>query len=181
MGAPSILSSNALRLPVLLLVLSAVWLTACQPATGQADGLGNQSLADSGAPSLFPTLAPASVALGAAVYAAQCASCHGVDLAGESEWKAQNEDGSFRAPPHDASGHTWHHGDEMLLEAIRLGGARFDGLNIGGTSNMPAFAGTLAQGEITAVLAFIKSTWPEDVRALQWEATLREAEQAGGG
>lgn len=126
----------------------------------------------------LPTLAPEAIALGASVYADHCASCHGVELEGESDWKVQNEDGSFRAPPHDASGHTWHHGDEMLLEAIRLGGARFEGLNIGGTSDMPAFAETLPGNEMAAVLAYIKSTWPEDIRNLQWEATVREVEQA---
>ena len=66
----------------------------------------------------------------------------------------------------------------MLLEAIRLGGARFEGLNIGGTSDMPAFAETLPGNEMAAVLAYIKSTWPEDIRNLQWEATVREVEQA---
>ncbi len=152
---------------------------ACRSAAGSATGiedqsqpLGNNTLA------ALPTLAPEVITLGASVYAAQCASCHGVELEGESDWKVQNEDGSFRAPPHDASGHTWHHGDEMLLEAIRLGGARFDGLNIGGTSNMPAFAETLTGNEMAAVLAYIKSTWPEDIRTLQWEATVREVEQA---
>jgi mono/diheme cytochrome c family protein len=85
----------------------------------------------------------------------------------------QNEDGSFRPPPHDASGHTWHHGDKTLEEAVKLGGARLPA-NIGGASNMPAFADVLTDEEITAVLTYIKSTWPEEVRALQWEATLRE-------
>ena len=28
--------------------------------------------------------------------------------------------------------------------------------------------------EITAVLTYIKSTWPEDIQQTQWEATLRE-------
>jgi mono/diheme cytochrome c family protein len=62
----------------------------------------------------------------------------------------------------------------VLIEAIREGGARFEGLNIGGSSNMPAFAETLSDEEILAVLAFIKSTWPEDVRALQRAQKMQE-------
>lgn len=120
-----------------------------------------------------------TINLGEAIYATHCASCHGTNLEGETNWKIQNEDKSFRAPPHDASGHTWHHGDSTLLEAIRLGGKRLEGLNIGGTSNMPAFADVLTDEEITAVLTYIKGTWPEDIRTLQWEATLRERTQTG--
>ncbi len=114
--------------------------------------------------------------VGEAVYVQHCASCHGVNLEGQPDWKQQNEDGSFRAPPHDDSGHTWHHGDPTLLEAIRLGGARFNDLNIGGTSNMPAFGEILSDEEITAVLAYIKSTWTEENQTWQQEATLRESE-----
>lgn len=81
-----------------------------------------------------------------------------------------------RAPPHDASGHTWHHGEEVLVESVKLGGARLPE-NIGGTSNMPAFGETLTVGEITPVLTYIKSTWSEDIRAIQWEQTVREKNQ----
>lgn len=125
-----------------------------------------------------PTVSPEEIDLGKDVYALHCASCHGVNLEGQPEWKSQNEDDSFRAPPHDKSGHTWHHGDPTLLEAIYAGGARFADMNIGGTSDMPAFAEILSDAEITAVLIYIKSTWPDDIQAIQWEATLREEAQS---
>ena len=80
------------------------------------------------------------------------------------------------APPHDASGHTWHHGDDVLIESIKLGGARLPD-NIGGFSDMPAFEGVLKDEEIAAVLTYIKSTWPEDIRGIQWEQTARERVQ----
>jgi mono/diheme cytochrome c family protein len=115
--------------------------------------------------------------VGEAVYVQQCASCHGVNLEGQPDWKIQNEDGSFRAPPHDDSGHTWHHGDPTLLEAIRLGGARFNDLNIGGTSPMPAYGEILSDEEITAILIYIKSNWTEENQAWQQEATIREQAQ----
>lgn len=58
------------------------------------------------------------------------------------------------------------------MEAIRLGGARLPA-EIGGTSAMPGFAEALDEAEIEAVLAYIKSTWPEDIRQVQWQATLQ--------
>jgi len=123
--------------------------------------------------SALPELSQEIITQGKAVYAGNCAGCHGENLEGEAEWKQQNEDGSFRSPPHTADGHTWHHGDSVLIEAIKEGGARFERMNIGGSSNMPAFAETLTDEEITAVLVFIKSTWPEDVRTLQQNQTTQ--------
>ncbi|MGD8856781.1 MAG: cytochrome c, partial [Chloroflexota bacterium] len=78
-----------------------------------------------------------------------------------------------RAPPHNASGHTWHHGDRLLLESIRLGGTRLPD-DIGGVSEMPAFEGVLDEQQMRAILTYIKSTWPEDIRQVQWEQTARE-------
>jgi mono/diheme cytochrome c family protein len=124
----------------------------------------------------LPILNPDEIALGRIVYIEYCAECHGENLEGEADWQNQNQDQSFRPPPHDASGHTWHHGDKVLIESIKFGGERLSD-NIGGFSNMPAFEDTLTEDEIAAVLAYIKSTWPEDIRRLQWEQTNREQTQ----
>src|SRR3712207_630865 len=51
----------------------------------------------------------AQVALGRQVYAANCASCHGANLEGQPNWQQDLPAGGRPAPPHDASGHTWHH------------------------------------------------------------------------
>lgn len=125
------------------------------------------------APPPLPTLDTTAVSLGEQVYAQNCASCHGAELEGEADWKGQNEDDSFRAPPHSADGHTWHHPDSQLLNAIAKGGARLPA-EVGGASNMPAYAETLTLEEQTAVLTYIKSTWPDDIRQLQWEQTVRQ-------
>ena len=121
----------------------------------------------------LPDISPDEIALGQDVYAQNCAECHGENLEGETNWQQQNEDDSFRSPPHDDSGHTWHHSDKLLFESIALGGARLPD-NIGGNSNMPAFADILTEGEMIAVLNYIKSTWPEDIRSIQWEQTIRQ-------
>ena len=39
---------------------------------------------------------------------------------------------------------------------------------------MPAFGAVLTDAEITAVLAYIKSTWPERQRAAQAEVTAQD-------
>ena len=124
----------------------------------------------------LPTLDSDEISLGQEVYAENCAECHGENLEGEADWKKQNEDNSFRSPPHDVGGHTWHHGDKVLIESIALGGARLPD-NIGGFSNMPAFEDTLTEEEIAATLTYIKSTWPEDIRSTQWEQTVQERNQ----
>jgi mono/diheme cytochrome c family protein len=125
------------------------------------------------APLPVPTLAVAVVAAGEQIYRQVCASCHGSTLEGQTNWKEQNEDGSFRAPPHNAMGHTWHHADSDLVDAIRRGGVRLPA-QVGGTSNMPAYADLLTDEEITAVLDYIKNSWPADIRQAQWEQTLRQ-------
>ncbi|ODT16706.1 MAG: cytochrome C [Kaistia sp. SCN 65-12] len=99
------------------------------------------------------------VALGKTVYGASCASCHGAKLEGQPDWRKRRADGRLPAPPHDASGHTWHHSDAQLLAIIRLGTAAVVG--DGYQSDMPGFADVLTEAESAAVLDYIKSTWPQ--------------------
>lgn len=49
-------------------------------------------------------------------YSQHCAACHGASLEGQPDWQSLNEDGVLPAPPHDATGHTWHHDDDLLFE-----------------------------------------------------------------
>lgn len=104
--------------------------------------------------------------LGEQIYAQNCASCHGANLEGEPDWQSFNPDGTFKAPPHDANGHTWHHSDSYLLDRIRNGTDNLDA-NLQLQSNMPAYRDTLSDAEIEAVLAFIKNSWPEDIQQTQ--------------
>lgn len=110
------------------------------------------------------------VARGATVYAEQCAACHGSRLEGQADWRSRKPDGRMPAPPHDASGHTWHHPDAALFDITKKGISAFAPPEY--ESDMPAFGGVLSDAEIWAVIAFIKSSWPEDVR--QRHAALSE-------
>ncbi|MCZ6466115.1 MAG: cytochrome c [Alphaproteobacteria bacterium] len=106
------------------------------------------------------------VALGKEVYGTACASCHGVELEGQADWRKALPGGGFPAPPHDETGHTWHHADEFLFRYTKLGAK--EGLGVSEfKSNMAAFRDMLSDAEIWAVLAFIKSRWPPAIRQRQ--------------
>ena len=106
---------------------------------------------------------PQVVARGQKIYAAECAACHGANLEGQANWRLRLPNGRLPAPPHDPSGHTWHHPDAQLFAMTKYGVAAL----VGGDyeSDMPAYADLLTDAEILAVLAYIKSTWPPAIRA----------------
>jgi S-disulfanyl-L-cysteine oxidoreductase SoxD len=103
------------------------------------------------------------VAEGARIYETHCASCHGAQLEGQPEWRSRNAAGMLPAPPHDASGHTWHHPDELLFRITKLGVAAVIGDKDYKTA-MPAFGDVLSDGQIIAALSWIKAQWPAEVR-----------------
>lgn len=105
----------------------------------------------------------ATVALGKKVYDAQCAACHGAQLQGQPNWRERDASGRLPAPPHDATGHTWHHPDEVLFRITKLGVAKAANLK-DYVSTMPPYEGVLTDAEIIAVLSYIKSRWPADIR-----------------
>ena len=100
----------------------------------------------------------AVVDLGRAVYAENCASCHGVALEGQANWQKRDADGYLPAPPHDETGHTWHHPDSYLFLITKYGIEEMIGKSY--PNNMPAYEDKLTDEEILAVLSYIKSTWP---------------------
>lgn len=113
---------------------------------------------------------------GRELYDTNCASCHGLNLEGQSGWQSATEDGTYPAPPHDETGHTWHHGDTMLLDYIRRGGqAVLDDMGVDFTSGMPGFGDELTADDIEAVLDYIKSIWPDRIRAAQSDRSRLEA------
>ena len=113
------------------------------------------------------------VARGKTIYVNRCASCHGANLEGQPEWRKRRPNGRLPAPPHDASGHTWHHPDAVLVDIVK------NGLVPGRTapdnyeSDMPAYGALLSDADIVAVLAYIKSTWPAEALEAQKNITLQ--------
>jgi mono/diheme cytochrome c family protein len=108
------------------------------------------------------------LALGEKLYLQHCAACHGAKLEGQPAWQKRLPNGRMPAPPHDDSGHTWHHPDEVLFGITKHGLAP-PYAPAGYESDMPAFAGKLSDAEIRAVLAYIRSRWSGEVRKARAE------------
>jgi S-disulfanyl-L-cysteine oxidoreductase SoxD len=100
-----------------------------------------------------------TVDTGAELYAARCQVCHG-DREGRRT--------SQGAPPHNEAGHTWHHADAQLKDWIINGKLGF--------GPMPAFEGKLAESEVDAILAYIKTWWTPEQRETQADVSRRYQE-----
>ena len=135
-------------------------------ATGLIGGLAallaSGSLADTRPGQLVPYEDAQAIARGETLYAEHCAACHGTALEGQvPDWRQPGPDGLLPAPPHDETGHTWHHPDALLVDIVTRGTEAVVG---GGyRSGMPGFADVLSEEGILATLAYIKSTWPARV------------------
>ena len=141
-------------------------------------GIGTLGLILFGRPKEPPAPAdaanPVQVSAGRALYAANCASCHGDKLQGQPNWKERKPDGKLPAPPHDETGHTWHHPDQQLFEITKRGVAA---IVPNYETDMIGFGDKLSDADIWNVLAYIKSTWPSDIQARQAEITRRATAQ----
>lgn len=109
---------------------------------------------------------------GPMIYKKFCAVCHGENLEGQADWRKRKPDGKLPAPPHDETGHTWHHPDDVLFGITKHGlvppnaPANYE-------SDMPAWGNTLKDSDIWAVLAYIKSRWPTKTQEMQTEINDR--------
>lgn len=114
----------------------------------------------------------AQVARGEPLYREHCASCHGANGEGQPDWRRRRDDGRLPAPPHDETGHTWHHPNSLLIDITRHGMIP-PWAPDNYASDMPAFEGRLSDEDIRAVIAYIQSKWPPEV----WEVRARMAKQ----
>jgi mono/diheme cytochrome c family protein len=108
---------------------------------------------------------PVQVAAGQALYGTYCASCHGVDLQGQPNWRQRDAQGFLPAPPHDETGHTWHHPDAQLFSITKQGVEAF--APAGYQSRMEGYGDRLTDAQIWSVLSYIKSRWPLDIQRKQ--------------
>ena len=117
-----------------------------------------------------PPLDPQRVTQGQELYDQYCAECHGTTGEGQPDWKIPNDDGSYKPPPHDAGGHTWHHGDDLLPDLI-ANGSDFP------QTKMPTYGDKLSDEEILAIVEYLKSWWGPEERAFQWQMTWQAQQQ----
>ena len=111
---------------------------------------------------------PFALMEGERIYQTECAVCHGGKLQGQPDWRTRRADGKLPAPPHDASGHTWHHPMEQLIAMVKFGMVPPNAPE-GYVSDMPAYAGKLSDRQIQNVLAYIENQWPPEIRSQRAE------------
>lgn len=151
-------------------VLMAAGLAAALSVAGWWGWWGWERRSGSGQPVPLTQADAATISAGKPLYERHCASCHGANLEGQPNWRERRADGRLPAPPHDDSGHTWHHPDEVLISITRHG-LKPPLAPDGYQSDMPGFDGVLTEPEIRAVLAWIASRWSAESRAHQLRIT----------
>jgi mono/diheme cytochrome c family protein len=150
--------------PAVMAFSMAVLLTGCGASSASAPPAGPSAPAVES-----PT--PADVlARGAALYAANCQSCHGDAHTGAGRLP--------HVPSHGPDGHTWHHSDRNLTEIILDGSGemgdmmrRMEGVPED-APRMPAWRGKLSEADIAAILAYIKAGWTPEQREFQQKTPM---------
>ena len=98
------------------------------------------------------------ISKGMQVFESNCIMCHGKEARGiVKNWKKIGSDGKYPAPPLNGSAHTWHHSPAQLITTINNGS-----IKIGGS--MPSFEKVLTDSEKQALLGYIFSLWPEEIK-----------------
>ena len=108
----------------------------------------------------IPTGSPEQIQLGEALFRGNCAICHGEAGMGETPGKpngGRKPDGGYFAPAMNGQGHAWHHPPQALFEIVKNGSPASD-------SPMKGWKGRLKDEEIRAILAYLLSLWPSDLR-----------------
>ncbi len=139
--------TRSFPIPIPLLIITSVFLlgglliyTASQPVDPSQIKVNGASMSET------------HLTQGKQVYLEQCAACHGEVGEGQPNWRYPNAEGVLPAPPHDNTGHTWHHADRILLQMIADGGSTIN-------SAMPGYEDILTDEEMVNVLAYIKTFW----------------------
>ena len=101
----------------------------------------------------------AQVSLGSSLYTANCAFCHGDTLEGKPGWDRDYPTGGRPALPLNGEGAITRLSDQDLMDVAKYGGQPFSPADY--KNDMPGFELQLSDGDIWAIVAFIKSRWSE--------------------
>ena len=92
---------------------------------------------------------PSKAALGAALYAAECARCHGVTGKGDGPEATQ-----FTPRPVDLNDTNAHHPDPYIVWRVHDGGQLACS-----PSDMPAFGGKLSDDDLWRIITYLRFTF----------------------
>jgi mono/diheme cytochrome c family protein len=134
-------------------------LIACEQSQQDPKARSTDTAAPAGAAVFTRWYSREQVAAGAALYSANCASCHKANAEGTPDWKKRDANGRLPPPPLDGTAHAWHHSLDVLRGVVRRGG-----IPIGGS--MPGFAEKLSPEQIDAILAWVQSHWSDEVYSI---------------
>ena len=102
------------------------------------------------------------IKLGKRLFDKNCAVCHGKNAAGTvKDWRKKMSNGKMPPPPLNGTAHTWHHKPSLLDKIIQNGGKTYGKIYIGW---MPSFKDKLNKKERLAILKYIHSLWPKEIR-----------------
>lgn len=155
-----------------LFLIAAARSTTNQVAGAQQAAQNQRSFAESQIQILDRQFTEQELAQGQAIYTQICAACHGIDGQGQFPEAPLEPDitGRIGAPPHNDTGHSWHHSDVSLIRYVTEGGfsdpTRF--------YTMPPFGEVLSDEQIQMALAYIKTMWTDEQRAMQRQLTEEE-------
>jgi len=146
-----------------------VTMACCLPLAVLADASGT---IESKTKNALPQASQQQLERGKRAYQRFCSLCHGSKLQGQPNWRKRKPDGKLPAPPHNGEGHTWHHPDNFLFGIIKYGLVP-PYAPPGYQSDMPAWKDVLSDSDIWAIIAYIKSRWPEDKLQYQKQITAK--------
>lgn len=116
---------------------------------------------------------PVLVSEGRALYRDNCAFCHGDALEGQAGWDGDYPSGHRPALPLDGTAPIWRLSDDDIFDVVKYGGQPFSPRSY--KNDMPGFEIQIPDAGIWALVAFMKSKWPEETRQRQEEeAALRQ-------
>ena len=145
----------------ILLIAAGLLLGACAPGVTDPDWVSLDAV---------PTVDPANVSLaeGQRQYNIYCAHCHGYLGEGQNpSSRIQTEALGYQTvPPHDETGSTWRHPDQLLHDAIKYGIE--SPLNL---YPMSEYGSRLSDDQIQWVIDYMKGWWTDEQRANQARLT----------
>lgn len=132
-------------------------------------GAGSQHAPTPQPPGVKRNSNPERIANGKRLFQEFCFMCHGRSGEGDPDWKTPDEDGKYPAPPLNGTGHAWHHPMKFLHDYIKNGS-----MDKGGS--MMGFEGGMSDKDITDVILFVQSKWPDELYDSWYRRDLKSKE-----